>query len=146
MVAITWIVVSDGARCRILQHKGGSLKLTTVADFEGDHRPNREIDTGGQHYEASRSHHEMLKLDFVDRVLNNVQQRQSEGLFNSIIFICPPRILGIFRKKASKNLLNFSKAQIPKDLVHTSPIKIFEKLRSVLLPLEHLKMELGVRS
>ena len=42
MIAKTWIVVSDGAHCRVFEQKGASEELTLILEKEGSHRPNQK--------------------------------------------------------------------------------------------------------
>ncbi len=157
MVAITWVIVCDGAFCRILQHRDGSEQLEPVATIEGDHRPNKEINTddagrtfdscgtGRHRYEPKHSPHEMLKHHFVTQIITEVEEKYREKKFNGIVFVSPPHILGIIRDKIPKSLENLVKGEVNKDLTHSCVSQIFAELRPILLPMESFKEQLEIK-
>ena len=65
--------------------------------------------------------------------------------FNRIIFVFPPHILGYVRDEMSTTLEKLVTAEIHNDLTRVPSQQIFEEMRSVLLPPEPLKAQVGIR-
>jgi protein required for attachment to host cells len=127
---VTWIVIADGARARILSNTGPGKGLTPVegAIFQGEHLPAREImaDKPGRTFEsigsarhakeASSDPHELLKVEFLDTLASELIERDSE--FDRLILVAPPHALGTLRKALNKPLENKVHAELRKDLTH----------------------------
>ena len=51
--------------------------------------------------------------------------------FKRLIIVCPPHILGMFRKSLPKVLGKLVTAEVEKDLIHLSPQDIFSHLEDI---------------
>lgn len=110
---VTWIVVADHQRARVLANGGPGRGLTPVAgmDFETHLKASRDIfadrpgrNVGGRgtarHGVPPRTDaHRLAAEQFVDRVAKALAAASKKGAYDQLVLIAPPRALGEFRKR-----------------------------------------------
>lgn len=127
---ITWIVIADGSRARILVAREGGVGFDIVSESasEAAHTPSREIwsDRPGRtqesgysaHHsiEARQDPHDELKAAFVRGVAAQLNQAAGEKRFDGLILFAPPRCLGELRDALDEPARSKIKATAAKDL------------------------------
>jgi protein required for attachment to host cells len=141
---ITWIVIADGARARVLGNAGIGKGLNALSDmvFAGDHassseimadRPGRSFESVGKArhaMEASTDPHEALKVQFVRHLADALQQRCNE--FDRLILVAPPETLGMLRKSLPATVSAKVVDEMHKDLTHLPNSELPSHLAEVL--------------
>lgn len=109
---VTWVVVADHQRARVLANGGPGSGLTPVAgmDFETRLKPSRDIfadrpgrkagsDGQARHAVPPRSDaHREAARRFVARVAKALASSANKGAYDRLVLIAPPKALGEFRK------------------------------------------------
>jgi protein required for attachment to host cells len=127
---ITWIIIADGARARVMQNNGPGKGVQAVAGllFEGDHsssskimadKPGRTFDSVGnaRHaMEPSHDPHDELKAQFVRQIVGELEARTDA--YNRLILVAPPRALGLIRKALPAAVASKVTGELDKDLTH----------------------------
>jgi protein required for attachment to host cells len=149
---VTWVVLADGARARIVAQEGPGADLTSVYEEEdveaklpgreiNADRPGRTFDSGGhgdaeaygRHaYEPPVDPRRKNKADFIRSVVEVLEDAAHRGSFDRVVLIAPPKALGDLRALLSKNVSRMVSDEIPKDLVGVSIHDLPERLRDVL--------------
>lgn len=127
---VTWIVVADGQRARILSNAGPGQGLEEVpgGEFEGDDRQGREImadrpgrtfDSGGQGRHSKEPHtdpRQVVEEGFLRRVLDHLATAANRNAFDRLVLVAEPRALGFLRKHLATPLQQRLHADLDKDL------------------------------
>lgn len=143
---ITWILIADGARARVLCHDGPGRGVAAVPDalFEASHAPDREIDAdkpgrtfdsvgaGRHHKEPRTSPHRQQKADFARELAQMLERRRGEGAFDRLLVVAPPATIGDLRSSMSKEVRGRVIAEVAKDLTHVPNAEIDRHLEDVL--------------
>ena len=124
-----WIIAADSVNARIfscenrnsplqeiddLTHPAGRMK---AGELESD-KPGRSFDSGGQGRHSMEPEHTRKDKEsrvFVEQISDYLSEHQNE--YDELIFICPPRFLGILRKHLDKTVSNKVIREIDKDVV-----------------------------
>lgn len=129
----TCVVVADGARARFLLNEGPGKGLKHTPLFEDLHQelpPNREIvtdkpgrsaDPGGatRHgFAPKKDWHEFEKERFAHQVARLLDKGRSEGGYDRLILVAPPKTLGSLREELPKQTREMVSAELDKDLTH----------------------------
>lgn len=128
--SITWIVVSDGSRARILAARKEGSGFDVVPELAspeahtpshdlGSDRPGRAQESGNSaHHSIEPRHdpHEERKSAFVRSLAAQLNQAAGEKRFDDLILFAPPRCLGELREALDDAVLRKVKAEAPKDL------------------------------
>ncbi len=128
--SITWIVIADGSRARILAPREGGkgFDIVSEAASESAHTPSHEIwsDRPGQTQESAYSGHHSIeprhdpheerKLAFVRGLAAQLNQAAGEKRFDNLILFAPPRCLGQLRDGLDEPVRSKIKAAAAKDL------------------------------
>jgi protein required for attachment to host cells len=151
---VTWVVLADGARTRIIAHDGPGAPLRSVyeeqevaaklpaREIESD-RPGRTFDSGGhgdagaygRHaYEPPTDPRRKQQANFIRSVAEILEDASHQGSFERLVLIAPPKALGELRAVLSKNVSRMVSAEIPKDLVNVPIHDLPERLEDVLKP------------
>ena len=130
---LTWILIADGARARILCSEGWGSGLTPVTgEIEGGRRPTNEIGTErpgrvhdragpGRHAMEPRvDWHEFEKQQFAKQMAKHLNQAAKRKAFDRLVLVAPPRALGDLRATLDKQTSTMVMAELDKDLTHVS--------------------------
>lgn len=126
----TWILIADGARARILEQlgQGGEIRPIETEKFETVSKPSRELGSdrpgrvresvGHQRHaiEPKYDPHRGLETMFAHQLVDILSQRLSDGLFDHLVIVAPPVMLGDLRKALPAPLQSAVVAEIAKDL------------------------------
>ena len=128
---MTWVLLADGTRARVLSNSGPGRGLSAVEGFafQSDAPANRELesDRPGRTFQSHgvRRHtlgdnlgaHEQAEREFLDMVVEALASAHEKGSFARLILVAPPRALGTLRKRLPKSLASLVTGELPKDLV-----------------------------
>ena len=149
---VTWVVLADGARARVVANKGPGVDLQPVyeeeeakamlpaREIEAD-RPGRTFDSGGRGdaaaqgrhaYEAPTDPRRKQQADFIKGVAELLEDAALKGSFDHLVLIAPPKALGDLRSSLTKNVSRMVSEEIPKDLVGLPIHELPERLQDVL--------------
>jgi protein required for attachment to host cells len=149
---VTWIVLADGARARVVANKGPGIDLQPIyeeedakamlpaREIEAD-RPGRTFDSGGRGNAAAQGRHayesptdprRKLQADFIRGVAELLEDAALKGSFDRLVLIAPPKALGDLRSSLTKNVSRMVSEEIPKDLVGVPIHELPERLQDVL--------------
>jgi len=141
---VTWILVADGARARILQTEGWGKGLIQLrhAEHEESHlrtaeqgtdRPGRtrEIADGtpSAYGETDWQRHE--KAVFAKEMARQLDSAAGRGAFDRLVLAAPPKVLGDLRKAMDDNTARMVMGEIDKDLTHLSLDELTKHLEQV---------------
>ena len=151
---VTWVVLADGARARIVAKEGPGAELKLIyeaedataklpaREIEAD-RPGRTFDSGGHGDAAAQGRHayepptdprRKQQADFIRAVDEVLDAAASKGSFDRLVLIAPPKALGDLRASLAKHVSRMVSEEIPKDLVDVSIHDLPERLQDVLKP------------
>jgi protein required for attachment to host cells len=128
---ITWILIADGARARVLETVGIGHKLVPVdrMTFAVELPPSRELGAGrpGRTHEsvgdtrhavaAKTDPHRNLKRAFAHDIAAKLDAELPNAAFDRLIVIAPPVTLGDLRASFSKAVQSRVTDEVAKDLV-----------------------------
>jgi protein required for attachment to host cells len=118
----TWILVANRARATIFASCGQHLPMTVVGRIENPHGHGRHAATGE---EAARDHDEH---PFATQLATMLDEKRGNGVFDQLILIAQPKLLGMLREQLSEPTRRVIKHESNQDL--TRPTQ--ESLRSHL--------------
>ncbi|VAW18780.1 hypothetical protein MNBD_ALPHA12-2305 [hydrothermal vent metagenome] len=144
---ITWILIADGARARILEHKGLGSGVAALKgmEFSAERLKSSEImaDKPGRAFAsngASRSAIEpktdpvaKREADFMAMLAGVLNEKQTSAAFDRLVLIAAPRALGDLRKSLSEPVREIIYAELAKDLTKTPNDKIGKHLEEVMV-------------
>ena len=134
------LVLIVDAKCATFFHTKsfkmkGEIHLSKIADFEISHKPPHSINgaTVKQDHMVDQKGHakELERKDFCKKVLHAVQDELHHNIFEELIIIAGPKILGDLRAMMPKELKHLQIQEIHKDLTHFSKEKIEEYLKGI---------------
>jgi len=125
---VTWIIIADGSRARLLANDGPGkgLRPAVAGEFHHEAPPTRDLGTEkpgrvapavGANRSAIEPHvdwHEFEKEKFgqeMARLLNDAADRKS---YDDLIVIAPPRTLSTLRQSLSAKASELIRAEIAK--------------------------------
>ena len=143
---VTWVVIADGQRARILANEGPGkgLQLVPGGELEGDDRqgrdiqadrPGRTFDSAGQGRHAKEPHtdpRQVVEEAFLRRVLDHVAAAANRNAFERLVLVAEPRALGFLRKHLTTPLKQKLAADLPKDLTKVALADLGGHLEPVL--------------
>ncbi len=141
---VTWILVADGARARVLLNEGVGKGVRELSDraFVGSRmrsrdmvsdRPGRTFDRGGQGrhaMEPTSDPHDEAERAFLHDVVAWLAEH--EHAFDRLIVIAAPRALGELRRAMPRALAEKVTSEIDADLTKAKPAEIEARLGDVL--------------
>jgi protein required for attachment to host cells len=127
---VTWIVIADGEKARIVANEGvgkglaavagHSLSTTLHADREiHSDRPGRVQDSLGAARHAIQPRvdwHRFEKQQFARRVADMLDAESGKGAFDRLVLVAPPRTLGDLRAALAQTTKAKVTGEIDKDL------------------------------
>ena len=126
---VTWILIADGARARILRSEGRGSALTQVGNIlEGDNRKTGEIgaEKQGRAYDPSGAGrhameprvdwHTHEKHQFAKNLAAQLNKSAQAKEFERLAMIAPAKVLGDLRAALGKQAGELLVAELSKDL------------------------------
>lgn len=127
---ITWIVMADGSRARIVKPREEGAGFDVVSDLTSDEArvPTREINAdrpgrtqesvGSAHHAIEPRHdpHRQRKAAFVRSIADRLNHAAGKKLFDALILFAPPRCLGELRQALDDATRGKIRAASPKDI------------------------------
>jgi protein required for attachment to host cells len=142
----TWILIADGARARIVINDGPGRGVREVEDaqFSASHLPDREIDADrpgrtfdaggdGRHAKVPKTpSHRHREQQFAGQLADYVDNGLTQGLFDRLIVVAAPGMLGDLRAKLSNPVKQVLLAELSKDLTHLPDHELAPHLEETL--------------
>jgi protein required for attachment to host cells len=127
---VTWYVLTDGSRSRILTRRmeGPGYDVVDDSTSTAARVPTREIisDKPGRVHESANSAHHAVeprhdphrerKAEFARELADRLNQAASAGEFDALVLYAAPRTLATLRSTLDDTVHRKIKAEIPKDL------------------------------
>ena len=136
-----WVVVADGEKALFLRNQGDNKfpNLEVVHEMEQENPATREQGTdkpGRYGNEGPRSAieetdwHRLNKERFAVEIADRLYKLAHHGIFDEIVLIAPPLMLGTMRKKLHKEVSDKVQAEISKTLTNHAVIDIETMLQA----------------
>ncbi len=144
---ITWILIADGARARILEHKGPGSGVAAVkgmefsaeklkpSDIMAD-KPGRAFSSAGVSRSAIEPKTDPVakrEADFMAMLAGVLNVKHNSAAFARLVLVAAPKALGDLRKALGEPVRKIVHAEIAKDLTKTPNDKIGKHLEEVML-------------
>jgi protein required for attachment to host cells len=143
---ITWILIADGARARILRHEGPGKGVQQVEGLEFSQgnkraqdimadRPGRSFQSAGDKrsaYEPQTDPVEKREADFVQRLAEYLETERQRGAFDRLVLVASPIALGALRASLNPHLDAMVMAELNKDLTKVPNNEMGKHLEGVL--------------
>lgn len=143
---ITWVLIADGARARILQHKGPGLGLEALDGMEfSDERlqardimadkPGRSFNSGAPGRAAMEYSTDPVakkEADFASQLARALKEHLDHGDYEQLVLAAAPKTLGNLRQLMPKQVQSTIEAEIPKDLTRVPNDQIEKHFEKVL--------------
>lgn len=128
----TWILVANRAEATIFASHGHAVPMDIAEhidnprgrlhsnELESD-RPGRSFDRAGlgRHAMASEeSARERVEHEFALQLAELLDQRRNEGVYDQLIVIAGPKLLGLLRNALSEPCRRLIKVEMNKELIH----------------------------
>jgi protein required for attachment to host cells len=134
------ILVGDGQKALFLRNRGNALRVDLVVEriFERDNPPTREQGTDrpgrataslgvARSAKEEVDWHHLAKERFADEIAAVLYRHAHANLFDKLVIIAPPKILGNLRKAFHAEVIDRIAAEIPKELT-SHPVAEIGKL------------------
>ncbi|MFI4997790.1 MAG: host attachment protein [Hyphomicrobiales bacterium] len=145
---VTWVLVADGARARILARKGAEGGLEQIPQGAFVHEVNRVAELGTDrpgrgHESANPAHHAIEprvdwrregKHTFAHRLADFLEQKAVEKAFDCLILVAPPHFIGDLRDTIGREARVRLVGELTKDLTRLPPEEIDARLVRGQLP------------
>jgi protein required for attachment to host cells len=142
----TWVCVADGARAQFYRCDGPGRDLEPLlgyglASSSRAHgramtvdRPGRTFDSAGfgRHAYDEGDWQEDQKRRFAGCVADHLDRAADQHLFEHLVLVAPPGILGDLRKMLKGHTRDLVVAEVDKDLTHATPREVTCHLGGVL--------------
>ena len=143
---VTWIIVADGSRARVLANDGPGkgLRPALAGEFHHDLPPTRALGTEkpgrtapsvGTNRSAIEPHvdwHEFEKEKFSQEMAGLLNDAAEKKSFHDLIIVAPPRTLGTLRQALSPKTSDQIRAEIAKDLTQVPLQEMPDHLKDVI--------------
>lgn len=143
---ITWILLADGARARLLVNEGPGKGLAPAIDqdFAGNRQKTRDIGSDkpgrtfdgagvGRHaMEPPTDAHRHNELEFARYMASVLDDASKRGSFDRLVLVAPPRALGDLRATLPNGVRDKVIAELNKDLTAATVTDIGDHLRAIL--------------
>jgi protein required for attachment to host cells len=134
------ILVGDGQKALFLRNRGGAMDVDLVVEQileqnnpatreQGTDRPGRSTASSAVARSAMEEvdWHQIAKERFANEIAEALYRHAHANLFDSLIIIAPPKILGQLRKTCHAEVVARIAAEIPKELT-SHPVSEIGKL------------------
>lgn len=146
----TWVLVSDGARARVLENDGPGTGLTSALNFDfaashapsrdfGSDRPGRGQGSGGpsgstaQHAKPSKvDWHSYEKHLFAGQLADELETAMHKSAFDDLVLVAPPKALGELRQALTDHVKGHVTGELGKDLTHLSVHELGSHLKDTV--------------
>lgn len=143
---ITWILIANGARARILANQGPGKGVHEVDGMEFQQtplknseimadRPGRSFSSAGTARSAMEPQTDPVKkreADFVAEIAQMLDLKLSDNQFDRLIICAAPQALGNLREAMSPQLREKITHELPKDLTQIPNAKMGKHLEGIL--------------
>lgn len=143
---ITWILIADGARARVLEHAGPGKGLSEVNGLEFSQerlqgkdiwadKPGRSFNSVGAGRAAMEPPTDPVdkrEADFVGMLADVLDRKNRDGAFDRLIIAAAPQALGDLRKAMSPQLQAKIETEIAKDLTRIPNDDVVKHFSGVL--------------
>lgn len=136
----TWVLVADGEKALFLKNSGDAVNpnLDVARKVKEENPPTREqgSDRPGRYSDGPTVHrsavddtdwHTLAKERFAEEIAGQLYKLAHRGMFEEIILVAPPTVLGQMRKKLHKVVEDKVAGEVPKTLTNM-PIAQIETL------------------
>ncbi len=144
---VTWIVITDGAKARIVTNRGPGLNLSVDQEYESlaarqkeedlvSDRKGRTFDSSGEGRHAMEprtSPKQVEKNKFVQSIIEQVRKGGRENAFDRLVLIAAPTVMGQLRKALSGEFGERITHEIAKDLTNVAIHDLPSHLESIRL-------------
>lgn len=123
------VLVGDGQKALFLRNRGNALRVDLVVEWileqdnpatreQGTDRPGRSIASLGFARSAMEEAdwHHIAKERFANEIAKALYRHAHANLFEKLVIIAPPKILGKLRKAFHPEVIDRIAAEIPKEL------------------------------
>ena len=145
-MAITWIVVAESSRARILQTRSTLDPLVEITFLDHPEARMHERDLisdapGRRHATAGPSRHGMADPTswreehagkFAREVAQHLETARRDGDFDRLLLAAPPKFLGLLRDELSVNTSGLLAHEFAKNWLHDDPAVIRNRLPAYL--------------
>ena len=127
----TWVLVADGEKAIFLENHGDDkfpdLRLRRKEQQDNPptreqaaNRPGRDSDGPSGHYSAfeDTDWHELAKDRFAVDLADMLYKRAHKGMFDQLVVIASPSVLGVLRDHFHKEVASRIIAEVPKTLTN----------------------------
>ena len=134
------VIVGDGAKALFLRNTGGpreiKLEIENILGHnnpatheQGTDRPGRAFASVGTARSAMEETdwHRVGEERFAVEIANTLYRLAHANLFEALVIVAPPKVLGDLRKALHKEVVDRITLEVPKDLT-SHPIPEIEKL------------------
>lgn len=131
------VMVADGEKALFLKNEGDNLypHLQLFQEMNQDNPATREqgSDSPGRYNDGPSVHrstveetdwHRQGKERFAEEIADRLYKLAHHGIFDDIVLVAPPLVLGTMRKKLHKEVTDKVQAEIPKTLTNRPLIDI----------------------
>jgi protein required for attachment to host cells len=143
---VTWILVADGARARILKNEGPGKGLQPAVDEEFHHELPRTHEMGTErpgrvHESANAARHAMEnpvdwhrfeKEKFAKEMAKILDKAGAGGAFDRLVLVAPPKTLGDLRGALAAATRKKVTGELDKDLTQITLGELPEHLGPLL--------------
>jgi protein required for attachment to host cells len=146
---VTWIVIADGGRARIVIRRGSRSHYATLREIVsasthspshnlGADRPGRahESATTARHAMEPRTDpHEQAKLEFAREIAAVLNETGASNEFDRIVLVAQPQVAAALRARLAETVRRKIVGEIPKDLTKVPDHQLashFEEIERVL--------------
>lgn len=142
----TWILIADGARARVLVHRGVALGLEPVEGMAmtfdhrrardiGSDKPGRSFESVGATRHAVSPHTDPERNEekrFAHEIAERLDKEAERVSFDRLVLVAPPTMLGDLRNALTPRLSALVSATLDKDLTKTPEKKLAQHLAEIL--------------
>lgn len=143
---MTWVLVADGARARLLvsEGPGTGLKPALGQEFIGTNLPSRDIasDRPGRSFDsAGEGRHAMEpptdpkrheKRVFAHEIAQILEDGRKRNAFDQLVIVAPPEALGDLRAELGEELKRLIGGELNKELTKVPTRELADHLRPLL--------------
>ena len=117
---ITWYVVADGGKARILTRDGGAMRTHLHFDNSGHGNTDQDPSAGTSQLKAPKSDpHDQAKAHFAKQVADRLNEAVRTGKVDEIILAAPAHVLHAIREDLDKAATAKLGKALSKDLTNT---------------------------
>jgi protein required for attachment to host cells len=143
MSEITWILIADGSRARLFEHRRSERSFELVFDDDRPQLRDREAMRGSDRFgrvhesvgqkrhgmQPSTSNDQILRDEFARELAQQLQTGANEQRFGQLMLVAPPTMLGALRSHIGDPLRGLVVAELDKDLTKIPAHELPEHLK-----------------